>query len=179
MRYGTLDIIAPGLFGTPCNEAEAIGSAVWLWMHSAVHREAPLHVLPAMLLPAIRRRQFAFATEAGKPVFYLSWAWFSEAAEARYVNNLPERMPEADWSSGDRLWLLDWVAPFGHTLTLRRVVSRLFADRCMRSLNHRGDQCGLRVMEFKGMAVMTEEARAWFLDHPVARTPQESGPKKP
>lgn len=168
MRYGSLDIIAPRLLRASCNEAEALGSAVWLWMHSASHRDAPLKVLPAVLLPAIKRRQFVLAVEAGKPVFYLSWASLGEEAEARYLSNPPERMPEADWASGDRLWLLDWVAPFGHTRAMRHVIARLFADRCLRSLYHRGDERGLRVMEFKGIAVMKEEARAWFFDHPIA-----------
>ena len=168
MRYGSLDIIAPRLLRTPCHEAQALGSAVWLWMHSAVHREAPLNVLPVVLLPAIKNGQFVLATQAGRPVFYLSWASFSEDAEARYVSSAPEHMLEADWASGDRVWLLDWVAPFGHTRSLRHIVAQLFADRCLRSLCHRGDERGLRVMEHRGIAVLKDEARAWFAGHPIA-----------
>ncbi|MEX3956600.1 toxin-activating lysine-acyltransferase [Trinickia sp. EG282A] len=168
MRNESLEIIAPGLLNTPCNEAEALGSAVWLWMHSAAHRDAPLHVLASALLPAIKHKQFVLAAEAGKPVFYLAWASFCEAAEARYLSHPPELMLEADWASGDRIWILDWVAPFGHTRILRRLVARLFADRCLRSLYHRGDERGLRVMEFNGIAVTKEEARTWFFDHPIA-----------
>lgn len=178
MKFESLDVIAPRLLRTSCNEAEALGSAVWLWMHSASHRDAPLKVLPTVLLPAIKRGQFVLATQAGKPVSYLSWASFSEAAEARYLSNPPERMPDADWSSGDRLWLLDWVAPFGHTRAMRHVAARLFADCCLRSLYHRGDERGLRVMEFRGIAVMKDEARAWFFDHPIARALPNSGENK-
>jgi cytolysin-activating lysine-acyltransferase len=175
MRYGSLDIIAPRLLHTSCPEAEALGSAVWLWMHSAGHRDAPLKVLPAVLLPAIKTGQFVLATDAGKPVFYLSWASFSEEAEARYLTNLPEQMPHADWASGDRVWLLDWVAPFGHTRILRHIVAQLFSDCCMRSLCHRGDERGLRVMEHRGIAVLKDEARAWFFDHPIANARPHTG----
>ncbi|MGN6232010.1 MAG: toxin-activating lysine-acyltransferase [Trinickia sp.] len=175
MKFGSLDIIAPRLLRTACNEAEALGSAVWLWLHSSSHRDAPLKVLPTLLLPAIKRGQFILATEAGKPVSYLSWASFSEEAEARYVGNSPEHMLDADWSSGARLWLLDWVAPFGHTRAMRHVTARLFADCSFRSLYHRGDERGLRVMEFRGIAVMKEEAQAWFFDHPIARALPNSG----
>lgn len=175
MRYGSLDVIAPRLLHTSCREAEALGSAVWLWMHSAGHRDAPLKVLPAVLLPAIKTGQFVLATDAGKPVFYLSWASFIEEAEARYLSNLPEHMPDADWASGDRAWLLDWVAPFGHTRTLRHIAARLFANRCLRSLHHRGDERGLRVMEFRGIAVSKEEARAWFLGHPITHARPHNG----
>lgn len=82
MRFDTLDVIAPGLLEAPCNEAEVLGSAVWLWMHSASHRDVPLHALSALLLPAIKQRQFVLATEHGKPVFFLIWAGLSPEAGA-------------------------------------------------------------------------------------------------
>ena len=175
MTHGSLEIVAPRLLRTPCQEAEALGSAVWLWMHSAVHRDAPINVLPAVLLPAIKNGQFVLAMQAGRPVFYLSWASLSEDAEARYLSSPPERMPEADWTSGDRIWLLDWVAPFGHTRIARHLVARLFSDRCVRSLYHRGDERGLRVMEFRGIAVLKDEARAWFFDHPIKHARPHTG----
>lgn len=71
MRFNTptpLDIIAPGLIEESWTEAEVFGSAVWLWMHSSSHRERPLHTLSAVLLPAIKQRQFilASAKQAGR-----------------------------------------------------------------------------------------------------------------
>ncbi len=166
MRFETLDVLAPGLLNTSCNEAEILGSAVWLWMHSQTHREWPLHTLPALLLPAIKHRQFVLATENGKPVFFLSWAELSPEAERRYLANHPITMPEEDWVSGERIWFLDWIAPFGHTPKARRLVTRLFATRCMRALYHRGDTRGLKVMDFHGIGVMAEEARAWSALNP-------------
>ncbi len=175
MRFGTaknLDITAPGLIDQSWSEAEALGAAVWLWMHSESHREMPLHTLPTLLLPAIKHRQFILAAEAGRAVFYLSWANLSPEAERRYLQRHPLCMPEGDWDSGDRMWILDWVAPFGHSQVMKRLLARqLFANRCMRSLYHRGDQRGLKIKTFRGMAVLPEEARAWFETHPVALTP--------
>jgi len=57
MRFGCLDVIAPGLLEEPCDEAQVMGSAVWLLMHSDSHREMPLYGLSALLLPAIKQRQ--------------------------------------------------------------------------------------------------------------------------
>lgn len=173
MKYGSLDIIAPQFTGEACQEAEVLGATVWLWMHSHMHRTAPLHALSTLMLPAIKSRQFILASEAGKPVFYLSWAMLSEEAEQRYLANPPACMPAEDWNSGDRVWILDWVAPFGHTRSLRHFVTRLFSDRCFRALQHRGNERGLRVMEFKGIAVMAAEARAWFARHPVSPSPRK------
>jgi len=168
MRYGSFDITAPAIFNEPFNEAEVLGSAVWLWMHSSAHRDAPLHTLSALLLPAIKTRQFVLATELGKPVFFLSWANLSEEAEGRYLRNAPVCMREEDWISGDRMWILDWVAPFGHTLAMSRLLWRkLFFNRCARALYHRGNERGLHVKTFHGIAVLPAEARHWFETHPV------------
>lgn len=172
MQFETLDITAPGLIDEPWNEAAVFGSATWLWMHSKAHRDAPLHTLPTLLLPALKHRQFVLGTEHGKPVFYLSWLNFDEAAEQRYLQQSPLTLTETDWNSGERLWLNDWIAPFGHTAALTRLLQRhLFANRCARALYHRGDERGLRVKTFQGIGVIPEQAKAWFAAHPLAIAP--------
>lgn len=169
MKPAPLSIIAPGLIEQTWNEAEVLGSVTWLWMHSKSHHNFPLHTLPVLLLPAIKNRQFIIASEAGHPVFYLSWANLSEGAERRYLANSPLLMPEADWNCGDRMWILDWVAPFGHTKVMSQILKQqLFANRWMRALYHRGNERGIEIRTFQGMAVLKEEAKEWFKSHPVA-----------
>jgi len=169
MHYDGFDIVAPHVTGEAFNEAEVLGSVVWLWMHSSSHRDAPLHMLSALLLPAIKNRQFVLASENGKPVFYLSWASLSLDAEQRYLHNPPQCMPGEDWASGDRLWFLDWVAPFGHSRAMKSLIARrLFPRWCARSLDHQGNERGLRIMNHHGLAVTRQEARFWFEHHPTA-----------
>lgn len=171
MRVDTFDIIAPALSAEPWSEAAVLGSATWLWMHSSAHREAPLHSLATLLLPAIKHRQFLLGSEHGKPVFYLSWLNLSAAAEQRYLERSPLELADADWNSGERLWLNDFVSPFGHTTALARLVQRrLFPDRCMRSLDHHGEERGLRVKTHMGLGVIPEQAKAWFAAHPLGLT---------
>lgn len=169
MRFnltGDLDVIAPGIFQQTWSEAEALGGAVWLWMNSAAHRDAPLHTLSALLLPAIKHRQFVLASQDGRPVFFLSWADLSLEAEERYLAQPPVCMPEADWASGDRMWILDWVAPFGHSAAMRRLLERhLFPGKVIQALYHRGSTTGLKVKTFKGIAVPKEELDAWRRSH--------------
>jgi len=43
---------------------------------------------------------------------------------------------------------------------------RLFAMRCFRSLYHRGNTRGLRVINIHGIGVMGKEARAWSALNP-------------
>jgi cytolysin-activating lysine-acyltransferase len=33
-------------------------------------------------------------------------------------------MRQEDWSSGERLWILDWIAPFGHTNLMMQLVRK-------------------------------------------------------
>lgn len=87
-----------------------------------LHRDAPLHTLPDLLLPVIKHRQYVVATEQGRPVFFMSQAWLSPEAEARYLTQPAILMPQSDWNSGDRMWVCDWVAPFGHTPDMSRLV---------------------------------------------------------
>ena len=170
-------IIAPGLIEQDWNEAEVLGSATWLWMQSEKHRILPLYTLQALLLPAIKHRQFILALEAGRPVFYLAWANLDAEAEQRYVQHHPVHMRDEDWSSGERGWILDWVAPFGHTRCMSQLlVQQLFANRCMQYLYHRGDERnsqgqkrGLAIKHFRGRAVLPLVAKHWFDSHPIGR----------
>lgn len=114
MRYGELTVHCPQLEDVALSEAEVLGASVWLWMHSLNHRDAPLHVLPVVLLPIIKRQQYVLIEEKGRPIFFLSWAWMSEEAERRYLTQETVVLPEEDWCNGDRMWFRDFIAPFGH-----------------------------------------------------------------
>lgn len=164
----SFDFIAPGLSGNAFVEAEAFGAAVWLWMQSDAHRDIPLHILNSLLLPAIGYRQFILGSVDGQPVFYLSWAMFDADAEHRYLHSHPSTLPESDWDSGDRMWVIDWIAPFGHSLQISRLLKQQwFKDRCMRFLYHRGDERGMRIQCVSGSAMSRSAVNAWLVAHPL------------
>ncbi len=164
-----LDIIAPGLIEQAWSETDAFGAATWLWMHADTRRELPLKWLTALLLPAIEHRQFLIACSDARPVAYVSWALFDEPAERRYLHGPPQALQAVDWSSGSRLWFIDWIAPFGHSAELARLLGRQLLAHCWaRTLYHRGDERGFTVKTFRGRAVDAAVAADWFLSHPVA-----------
>ncbi len=172
MNIQGIDLLSPAKLGGKFNEAEVLGSAVWLWIQSDTHKEISLKDLPSLLLPAIKLGQFVLAVEKGKPVFFLTWAEMNEMAEARYLDNPPEMMPLKDWQSGNRIWFFDWVAPFGHTHKMYRIMTQtLFTETYARSLYHRGYEKGLRVQNFHGHRYSSKQARQWFKAHPVAPSP--------
>ena len=169
MQIGPYDIHSPMIVGGDMSEAEVFGAAVWLWMHSAQHRDLPLHALPTVLLPIIKRQQYALVSRDARPLFFLSWMWLDDIAEQRYLTQPAISVQDRDWASGERMWIRDWIAPFGDTMAMRRLVcNTLFPERCFRALYHRGAEKGQRVINFKGDRVSHQQARAWRAAHPLS-----------
>ena len=169
MQIGAYDVHAPLMLGGDRSEAEVLGASVWLWMHSPQHRDLPLHALPTVLLPIIKHQHYLLVSRGTQPLFFMSWMWMNAEAEARYLTQPAILVQEADWACGYRLWIRDWVAPFGETRAMRRLVTHsLFPDRCFRSLYHRGAEKGQRVINFKGDQISHAQARAWRAAHPLS-----------
>lgn len=170
MKAGSLNITAPALGLPGQSETEILGAVTWLWMHSLKHRSLPLIALSQTLLTPLKAQQFMLvsAERSGgglRPVAYLAWANFDAEAEARYLKTgTTAILRTEDWSSGDRMWITDWVTPFGHASQFRRIVQMQLADSCFRALYHRGDERGQRVKAMRGDRVSRADADAWWHD---------------
>lgn len=176
MEINDYRLIAPWVTPDETSEAEVLGIAVWLWMHSARHRDAPLHTLPTLLLPQIKQRQYAIAVKGGSPVFFLGWARMDEDAERRYLTNASVMMKEADWISGSRLWITDFIAPFGEIRTLQKLTREvILPEHCFRALDHQGQHRGQRVRFFHGKSMTSAAARQWQRAHPLSVALPEIG----
>ncbi|MDH5822290.1 toxin-activating lysine-acyltransferase [Luteimonas sp. RD2P54] len=123
--------------GAPRTVAEALGQVVWLLSQSPLHRQMKLKDLEWSFMPAILKEQFrifrfgplptlaamnptefklaGFSKEGIEqlPLGVAIWAHLSEAAEAKLERG--EHLDEADWQSGDRLWVVEFVTPFATT----------------------------------------------------------------
>ena len=97
----------------PITGGTALGHAVWLMMKMPNYRHVFLSDLEWMLLPPILLNQYRLFNADGKTVAFAAWAYLSEAVEKRLQEAEP-RLAPAEWKSGDRLWLIDVFAPFGH-----------------------------------------------------------------
>jgi cytolysin-activating lysine-acyltransferase len=114
--------------------AEALGQIVWLFDQSPLHRELKIKDLTSSIAPAILTGQFRIFRFGPTPAFAGSdpseflklgmsreelerlplglalWALLSDEAEARLEAG--ERLSASDWTSGDRLWLVEMISPF-------------------------------------------------------------------
>jgi cytolysin-activating lysine-acyltransferase len=172
MAAPNMHLVAPAFGHLAASDAESFGSAVWLWMQAAKLHDRPLYALDRMLLPAIQLGQYVLVMEiddAGtkRPIAYLGWANLSAEAEAQYVISPITSLTREDWNSGDRMWLIDFVAPFGNASKLHAASKPLFAKASARFMYHRSHERGVRVGHLVGTHVTSQDAHAWWKQRPI------------
>ncbi|AQS64782.1 toxin-activating lysine-acyltransferase [Agrobacterium tumefaciens] len=91
----------------------AIGHAVWLMSRSPLHKHLMITDIEWLVTPPIMLGQFHLWERAGNPFGFASWALLGEEAEDRIVTKGIRRLMPTDWKSGDQLWLIDFICPFG------------------------------------------------------------------
>lgn len=115
---------------------QVVGEVIELLTLSPYHVTWSIFDLQRLVIPPIRLGQYRLYRRKFKPVAFVSWAWLTENAENGYTTGTRLLQPE-DWNSGDRLWFIDFVAPFGG-------VKRLVADLRNGPFKHHRSAMSLR-----------------------------------
>lgn len=124
------------------------GQVVWLLMNIPLCRHLFLTDLEWMVLPPIMLSQYRLFRDGNRVVAFAAWAYLSEAAEAR-LQEPNARLAPSDWRSGDRLWLVNLFAPFGHQeAALKELEQTALAGKTFRMHRHGAD--GKRSVEVVG-----------------------------
>ena len=93
--------------------AAALGEIAWLLSQSPNHRHALfLGDLEWLVMPPLMQGQYRLFYAQKRPVGVALWAFVSEEVEQRLAGG--GRLGSNDWRSGDRVWLVEIVAPFGN-----------------------------------------------------------------
>jgi cytolysin-activating lysine-acyltransferase len=155
-----------------------LGQAAWVMMQSRAHRHLFVGDMEWLLLPPIAHRQFRLWRRNNMPVAYASWALLSDEVEARLmeslgikadiqpdgtaateaeVTSLPTfaapylRLAPGDWQSGDNLWLIDLVCPFGGTgEAAQQLRVQTFKSRAVKTVRQSTDGAGFEVGKWGG-----------------------------
>lgn len=90
----------------------AMGPVIMLYMQSSHRRYQFISDLEWLLLPPLIAGQCKLYMKKEYPISFISWAFLDESTEKKMLQNGGKLRPE-DWKSGDRLWIIDIVAPFG------------------------------------------------------------------
>jgi cytolysin-activating lysine-acyltransferase len=128
---------------------EALGAVTWLLVRSTSHKHLFLTDFEWLVLPPIQLMQFRIFRDNKRPLGYVSWALVDQAVEQRLLQGVTKLAPK-DWRSGDRLWVVDVVAPFGgaHKM-LEEIQQRVFKDREAKILQPKPDAKGVEAKSLK------------------------------
>ena len=112
-----------------------LGHIAWLWMNSRLHGGWSTRLMTRNVIPPISLGQYRIVFDGDFPVAYASWAFFSPQAELRYIANA-NQIDIKDWSSGDRMWFIDYISPFStrYTRRLKSELRAMFSGRYARAL---------------------------------------------
>ncbi|MFH2131642.1 MAG: toxin-activating lysine-acyltransferase [bacterium] len=106
-----------------------LGEIIWLMTRSANHRYFFISDLEWMVLQPVSLGQFRVFHGEDFPVGVLFWGFVNEAVEERIKQGVT-RLSPGDWKSGDRLWLIDAITPFGNVQQmLDDLTKNVFPDR--------------------------------------------------
>lgn len=131
--------------------AGAFGRVVWLMALSPVHRRWEVAFLEDAVMQPIRLKQFKLYMKDDVPVAYVSWAGLSDDAEQNFLSNYG-RPRAKDWASGENLWIMDVITPFGgREAVIGDLIQNVFADRKGKMFRPLPGKRGVEVVEWYGV----------------------------
>jgi cytolysin-activating lysine-acyltransferase len=93
--------------------SHVLGEVSWLISQSPLGRNLFVADLEWFVMPPLLLEQFRLYPMAdGRPAGLLLWARITEETEQRLIAGNPRLAPH-EWNAGDRLWLIELIAPFG------------------------------------------------------------------
>lgn len=92
-----------------------LGEMSWLLTQSPLHRAMQIGDIEWLLMPALLKQQFYLFRDGERPVGLALWAKCGPEAEKKLEGGMIEpenRLTLEEWDSGERVWLVDLIAPF-------------------------------------------------------------------
>lgn len=131
-----------------------IGDIVMLLSLSPAHNDYRIQHLAQVVLPPVQLNQFRiYHDHARKPVGFVSWAMLSAAAESKFLNEAAA-LTLAEWASGDRMYFMEFIAPYGHARAIARDLKQRFSNRRAHAVRFDlSGKKGKRIYTFYGDAV--------------------------
>lgn len=144
---GTLRALTPGQLHL------LIGEITALLMASPLHRGYQVRDIADIILPAINLNQFRIYRDSKKqPIAFITWGKLSTAVEQRYLGG-DAVLSEQDLASGEHLYFMDFIAPYGHAKrVVRDLRTNVFPNDCAMSV--RIDETGKKprkILKFHGI----------------------------
>jgi len=124
----------PAPAGAAKKTSEVLGEIAWLMSQSALHKQLFISDLEWLVMTPMLLQQFRLFYDKDKPIGVVFWATVSEEVEARLAAGNGRMRPQ-DWKSGDRLWVVEVIAPFGKGEEMvRDLRAKVFVGREIKAL---------------------------------------------
>lgn len=118
---------APASASAPAAKAPTVshllGEMTWLLSQSPLHKVLAIGDLEWLVMPALIHEQFYLFRDGDKTVGLAVWAKCNGEAERKLEAGMIEpenRLTLEEWKSGDRIWLVDLIAPFADATNRHR-----------------------------------------------------------
>ena len=109
--------------------ASSLGEIVWLMSQSPAHKTFFISDLEWMIMVPVMLQQFRIFYDQQKPIGVALWGFVNDEVEARLSTGNARLQPQ-DWKSGEKLWVIEIIAPFGgHEAMLQDLKSQVFPQR--------------------------------------------------
>jgi hemolysin-activating ACP:hemolysin acyltransferase len=97
--------------GTQKTMANMLGEVVWLMSQSPAHKQFFISDLEWFVMTPLLL-QFRVFYAKDRPMGVVLWASVSDEVAERLASGTTKLRPQ-DWKSGDKLWVIEVIAPFG------------------------------------------------------------------
>jgi len=104
-----------------------LGPIAWLMLQQPSTRYQLLSDLESRIMPALILDQSKLYMRDEIPIGYMSWAKLSNDVAQRYQQK-PHLIAPSEWNSGNEIWIIDLIAPFGGGQPMVQELKRLFSD---------------------------------------------------
>jgi len=108
--------------------AGVLGEITWLMTQSPNHKGFFISDLEWMIMVPVMLQQFRLFYDKDKPIGVALYARVDDEVEERLKSGSARLRPQ-DWKSGDKLWIVEIIAPFGgHEAMMNDFKQQLFKD---------------------------------------------------
>lgn len=113
---------------------------------SPLHKQFFISDLEWFIMTPVLLQQFRTFYATDRPIGVVLWATVSEEVEANLMAGTTKLRPQ-DWKSGDKLWVVEVIAPFGGAEEMvKDLKANVFPDRQVHYLTVSKDGKQVRVV---------------------------------
>ena len=143
----------------PARRHALFGEVMSVLISSDLHCKYHISDFAMVFIPALNWDQFRIYKIKEEPIALITWAFMSEEIEKKYLSGEYTLRPN-DWHSGDRAWVIDFLAPFGHAkAVVKDLKYTVFPNAVGRSVRVLSDGKIKGVYDWRGGNVSKKEQK--------------------